>query len=99
VSSDVDDVPTTEQHGVVRLSPADARTAVEPDSPVSITYAYQLHTASLRRTEGVDHVTRYACPLSKVKRSKVKVTRSREISTAVDGHIHFKFGGSYPRDR
>jgi len=31
----------------------------------------------------VDHVTRHVWPLSKVKRSNVKVTRSRYVSTAI----------------
>jgi len=33
--------------------------------------------------EGVDHVTRHVWPLTKVKRSKVKVTRSRNVSAAI----------------
>ena len=32
---------------------------------------------------GVDHVTRHVWPLTKVKRSKVKVTRSRNVSAAI----------------
>jgi len=32
---------------------------------------------------GIDHVTRHAWPLIKVKRSKVKVTRSHNISPAI----------------
>jgi len=31
----------------------------------------------------VDHVTRHVRPLTKVKRSKVKVTRSRNVSAAI----------------
>jgi len=31
---------------------------------------------------GVDHVTRHVWPLTKVKRSKFKVTRSRNVSAA-----------------
>jgi len=32
---------------------------------------------------GVDHVTRHVQPLTKVKRSKVRVTRSRNVSAAI----------------
>ena len=32
---------------------------------------------------GVDHVTRHVCPLTKVKRTKVKVTRSRDVPAAI----------------
>jgi len=31
----------------------------------------------------IDHVTRHVCPLTKVKRLKVKVTRSRNISAGI----------------
>jgi len=31
---------------------------------------------------GVDHLTRHVCPLTKVKRSKIKITRSRNVSAA-----------------
>jgi len=52
----------------------------------------------------VVHVTRHTQQLFKVKRSKVKVTRSRDVSadknafnSAVYGHINFKLGGNYLR--
>ena len=32
---------------------------------------------------GIEHMTRYAWPLTKVKRSKVKFTRSRNVSAAI----------------
>ena len=32
---------------------------------------------------GIDHVTRHVWPLTKIKRSKVKVTRSRNLSAAI----------------
>jgi len=32
--------------------------------------------------DGIDHVTRHAWPLTKVKRSKVKLTRSRNVWAA-----------------
>jgi len=32
---------------------------------------------------GVDHVIRHVLPLTKVKRSKVNVTRPRNVSTAI----------------
>jgi len=32
---------------------------------------------------GIEHVTRHVWPLTKVKRSKVKVTRSRNVSAAI----------------
>ena len=50
----------------------------------------------------VGHVTRHVLQLFNVKRSKVKVTRSRDVSedkkrynSAVDSHISFKLGGNY----
>jgi len=52
----------------------------------------------------VGHVTRHGQQLFKVKRSKVKVTKSRDVSaekkrynSAVYGHINFKVGGNYRR--
>ena len=51
----------------------------------------------------VGHVTRHELQLFKVKRSKVKVTRSRVVSadknaiTRSYGHINFKLGGNYRR--
>ena len=53
----------------------------------------------------VGHVTRHALQLFKVKRSKVKVTKSRDVSadknairnSAMDAHINFKLGGNYRR--
>ena len=51
----------------------------------------------------VGHVTRHVWQLFKVKRSKVKATRSRNVSaevrynSAVGGHINFKLGGNYHR--
>ena len=45
---------------------------------------------------GVDHVTRHVWPLTKVKRSKVKATRSRNEAT--DGRINFKLGGNCHRE-
>ena len=51
----------------------------------------------------VDNVTRYAQQLFKVKRSKVKVTKSRDVSagkhaiTRQCSHINFKLGGNYRR--
>ena len=52
----------------------------------------------------VGHVTRHALQLLKVKRSKVKVTMSPNVSaekkrynSAVYGHINFKLGGNYRR--
>ena len=44
----------------------------------------------------VGHVTRHTQQLFKVKRSEVKVTKSRDVS-AVYGHINFKLGGNYRR--
>jgi len=53
----------------------------------------------------VGHVTRHAQQLFKVKRSKIKVTKSRDVSAdknaitrqCMDGHINFKLGGNYRR--
>ena len=52
----------------------------------------------------VGHVTRHTQQLFKVKRSEVKVTKSRDVSadknrynSAVYGHINFKLGGNYRR--
>ena len=58
----------------------------------------------------IGHVTRHAQQLFKVKRSKVKVTKSRDVladknakklnsskNSAVYGHINFKLGGNYRR--
>jgi len=48
----------------------------------------------------VGHVTHHAQQLFKDKRSKVKVTMSRDVSadkTAVYGYINFKLGGNYRR--
>jgi len=45
---------------------------------------------------GVDRVTRHAKPLTKVKRSKVKVTRSHNVSAeATGGLINFKLGENF----
>ena len=52
----------------------------------------------------VGHVTRHAQQLFEDKRSKVKVTKSRDIpaekkryNSAVYGHNNFKLGGNYRR--
>jgi len=52
----------------------------------------------------VGHVTRHVSQLFKIKRSKLKVTKSREVSaekkrynSAVYAHINFKLGGNYRR--
>jgi len=54
---------------------------------------------------GVDHVVRHVWPLTKVNRSKIKVTRSRHetyqqlerYNSATEGRINFKLGENFHR--
>ena len=49
---------------------------------------------------GVDHMNRHVLPLTKVKRSKVSVTRPRNVSAAIatDDRISLKLGGNFHRE-
>jgi len=54
------------------------------------------------KLEGIDLVIRHIWPLFKVKRSTVKVTRSRNVTAATtlsvkNSRINFKLGGNYHR--
>jgi len=62
----------------------------------SLTQGHTLWCMIFKLGGGVDCVTRHAKPLTKVKRSKVKVTRSHNVSAeATGGLINFKLGENF----
>jgi len=75
--------PTHRSHDTAREHWLQTHCQWYPMGYVKTHYSRTVSRRIFKLGGGIDHVTRHAWPLIKVKRSKVKVTRSHNVSAAI----------------